>query len=212
MNNEVISKVFSWMFVGLLVTFLTGYIISTNENMIVTVFETGSYAIFAITELILVIVLSARVRKMKPTTCRVMFILYSFVSGVTFSSIFIVYKLTSIIYIFLVAALVFGIFALIGYKTDMDLTKIGTYLIMALIAVIICSLINIFVGSETFDLVISLVVIIIFMGMTAYDVQKIKKSYELMPENNLAIYGALELYLDYINLFLNLISLFGKEK
>ena len=131
MNNKIISKVFLWMFIGLLVTFLTGYVISINGNMLISVFSTGTYIFFSILELILVIVLSARIRKMKPTTCKTMFILYSFVSGLTFSSIFVVYKITSIIYIFLIASLIFGIFSLIGYKTNIDLTKIGTYLIMA---------------------------------------------------------------------------------
>lgn len=213
MKNKLISNVFLWMFVGLLVTFLTGYFISTNERMLLTVFSTGIYIIFAIVELILVIVLSARIRKLKPTTCKVMFLLYSFVSGLTFSSIFITYKMVSIIYVFLIAALLFGVFALIGYKTKVDLTKFGTYLFMGLLATIIVSIINIFVGNQTLDLIISVVIILIFIGVTAYDIQKIKHmSNSSIPEENLAIYGALELYLDFINIFLNLLRLFGDDR
>lgn len=213
MNNKLISNVFVWMFIGLLVTFATGYFISTNERMLISVFSSGSYIAFAIVELILVIVLSARIRKLKPTTCKVMFLLYSFVSGLTFSSIFVAYKMTSIIYVFLISALIFGIFALIGYKTKVDLTKIGTYLFMGLLATIIVSIINVFIGNAMVDLVISVVIVLIFIGVTAYDIQKIKHmSNSSIPEENLAIYGALELYLDFINIFLNLLRLFGDDK
>jgi len=213
MKNKLISNVFLWMFVGLLVTFLTGYFISTNERMLLSVFSTGAYIIFAIVELILVIVLSARIRKLKPTTCKVMFLLYSFVSGLTFSSIFITYKMVSIIYVFLIAALLFAVFALIGYKTKVDLTKFGTYLFMGLLATIIVSIINIFVANQMLDLIISVVIILIFIGVTAYDIQKIKNmSNSSIPEENLAIYGALELYLDFINIFLNLLRLFGDDR
>ena len=213
MDNKLISKVFLWMFVGLMVTFATGFFISTNEKMLLTVFSTGAYIIFALVELILVIVLSARIRKLKPTTCKVMFLLYSFVSGLTFSSIFITYKMVSIMYVFLISALLFGIFALIGYKTKVDLTKFGTYLFMGLLATIVVSIINIFVANQMLDLIISVVIILIFIGVTAYDIQKIKNmSNSSIPEENLAIYGALELYLDFINIFLNLLRLFGDDR
>lgn len=213
MNNQVMSKVFLWMFIGLLVTFLTGYFVSINTKMLLTIFTTGAYIAFAIAELILVILLSARIRKMKPNTCKAFFILYSFVSGLTFSSIFVAYKMSSILYIFLIAAAIFGVFALIGYKTQLDLTKIGTYLIMALFGIILCALINMFVGNETFDLILSGVIIFIFMGITAYDIQKIKENYNgVIPEENLPIYGALQLYLDYINIFLNLLRIFGEDR
>ena len=213
MDNKLISKVFLWMFVGLMVTFATGFFISTNEKMLLTVFSTGAYIVFAILELILVIVLSARIRKLSPSTCKVMFLLYSFVSGLTFSSIFITYKMVSIMYVFLISALLFGVFALIGYKTKVDLTKFGTYLFMGLLATIIVSIINIFVGNQMLDIIISVVIILIFVGVTAYDIQKIKHmSNSSIPEENLAIYGALELYLDFINIFLNLLRLFGDDR
>ena len=213
MDNKLISKVFLWMFVGLMVTFATGFFISTNEKMLLTVFSTGAYIVFAILELILVIVLSARIRKLSPSTCKVMFLLYSFVSGLTFSSIFITYKMVSIMYVFLISALLFGVFALIGYKTKVDLTKFGTYLFMGLLATIIVSIINIFVGNQMLDIIISVVIILIFVGVTAYDIQKIKHmSNSSIPEENLAIYGALELYLDFINIFLNLLRVFGDDR
>lgn len=208
------SQSFIWMFVGLLVTFLTGFAVAHNEVMIVNIFKNSIYWVLCIVELVLVIFLSAKVRTMGKNTARISFLLYSFVSGLTFSSVFVIYKLTSILYVFLLAAIIFLIFGLIGYFTKLDLTKIGTYLMMALFAVIICFIINIFVGSETFDMVTSIICILIFIGFTAYDVQKIKNLAleDDVPEENLAIVSALNLYLDYINIFLHLLSIIGNSK
>ena len=211
MENSVMPKIFMWMTVGLLVTFLTGYIVSINENMLISIFSTGGYIFFSILEIVLVILLSARIKKMSPTTCRIMFLVYSFVSGLTFSSIFIAYEMTSIIYVFLITAVIFGAFSFIGYNTKIDLSKIATYLVMALFGVIICGIVNIFVGSSSFSLILSIIIILLFVGITAYDVQKIKNNLRGIPEENLPVYGAFELYLDYINIFLQLLSLVNKN-
>ena len=140
MKDNLISKTFLWMCFGLLVTFATGYFVSTSNIMLENIYNSYAYIIFVIVELGLVIFLSSRVMKMKPTTAKVCFLLYSFVSGLTFASIFIYYAVSSIIYIFLAAAITFAIMALIGYTTKLDLTKIGSYLLFALIAAIIVSL------------------------------------------------------------------------
>ncbi len=213
MENKIMSKTFIWMFIGLLVTFITGYGVAQNETMLINIFNNSIYIVLAIVELVLVIYLSAKVRSMNKNTARIFFILYSFVSGLTFSSIFVLYKITSILYIFLIAATVFLIFGLIGYFTKLDLTKISTYLMMALFAIIICFIINIFINNSSFDLILSIISILIFLGFTAYDIQKIKLlSNENINEDNLAIIGALNLYLDYINIFLHLLSIFGNSK
>jgi len=210
-DNKIFSKIFFWMFIGLAITFATGYYVSINENMLYNVFS-KYYIFLIIAEIVVVIWLSAKIRKMKPTTAKVLFCLYSFITGLTFSSIFVVYKMTSIISVFGITALIFLIFALIGYFTKLDLTKLSTYLFMGLIGVIICSLINMFVGSSTFDLGITIVALIIFIAYIAYDIQVIKRNlYQISEEDNLAIYGALQLYLDFINIFLRLLQLFGKS-
>ncbi|MCI8394874.1 MAG: Bax inhibitor-1/YccA family protein [Bacilli bacterium] len=212
-ENKLIPKVLLWMTLGLFVTFATGYVVSLNDTMLLNIFTSGFYWVFIIAELILVIVLSARITKMKGTTAKICFILYAFISGLTFSSIFIVYELMSIFYVFLIAAIVFAIFAAIGYFTDLDLTNIGSLLLMGLVAVVICMIMNIFIGSEKFNLVLSIISIAIFIGFTAYDIQKIKRLENSgLPEENLAIYGALELYLDFINIFLDLLKLIGESK
>lgn len=214
MTSKLMSKTFMWMFVGLFITFVTGYLVSTNETMIINIFKNSTYIILCIVELVLVIALSAKIKTMGKNTARIFFILYSFVTGLTFSSIFVVYELTSILFVFLLAAVIFLIFGLIGYYTKLDLTKISTYLMMALLAILICFVVNLFANSDTFDFVITIISILIFIGFTAYDVQKIKLlgEEELIEEDNLSIIGALNLYLDYINIFLDLLRIIGNSK
>lgn len=211
-NNKIFSKVFMWMFIGLLVTFLTGYIVSINDTMLYNIFSGGTYFILIIVELVLVVFLSARIHKMQTTTARIIFLLYSFVTGLTFGSIFVVYQLTSILVVFLIAASLFGIFSVIGYFTKIDLTKIGTILLMMLLGIVICSIVNIFLNNTLFYLIVSCISIVVFLGLVAYDIQKVKKlSYEIEDEDKLAIIGALELYLDFINIFLDLLRLIGNR-
>lgn len=212
MKNNLYSKMFMWMFVGLLITFLVGYYVSTNENMIYNIFATKFYWVIYIAEIVTVIVLSARILKMSKNGAIFGFLLYSFLSGLTFSSIFLTFKMSSIIFIFLITALVFLIFALIGYFTKINLTKLGTILFMGLIGILIASIINIFIQSQTFDLILVIIGIIVFIGYIAYDINKVKRLEGQIDEDKLSIIGALELYLDFINLFIRLLQLFGKSK
>lgn len=210
--QKYFSKVFIWMFVGLAVTFLTGQIVATSPSMTTAILGNG-YWLIVICELITVIVLSARIHKMSPTGAKMAFMFYSFLTGLTFSSIFIFYEITSIIYVFIITAVVLLVFGLLGYFTKLDLSKFGTFLLMALLAIIIAALVNIFfIKSGTFDLGLNIAGILIFMGLIAFDVQTIKRLYYQYPNNdNIAILGALELYLDFINIFLRLLQLFGKS-
>lgn len=208
--NDLLKRVFGWMSAGLLVTFATAFVVANNVNMFYSMIN--SYMLLAIVEIVLVIVLSARITKMSPTSARIMFLLYSFVSGLTFSSIFVVYEISSIIFVFLITAIAFAILALLGAKTNIDLTKFGTYLMIALFAIIICAIINMFVGGSELAMIICSISVLVFMGFTAYDVQKILSLQGVIEEDNLAIYGALELYLDFINLFIDLLRLFGSSR
>lgn len=211
-SNKLLSKSFLWMCVGLLVTFVTGLGVSLNSTMIENIFG-NAFWVLIIIEFVIVIVLSIRVMKMSPVAAKICFLLYAFVNGLTFSSIFVAYELTSIMMIFLVSAIVFGVMAFIGFKTQVDLSKVGFYLLMALIGVIVVSLINLFIGNGVLEMVLCIVCLLLFLGITAYDVQKIKALENSgLPQDNLAIYGALELYLDFINIFLQLLELFAKNK
>lgn len=211
--NRLLPKTFLWMFVGLMVTFATGYVVSMNENMLEAIFTGAWFWIIIILEFALVIFFSARVRKMSSTTARICFLLYSFVSGLTFSSVFVYFEIGSVMYVFLIAAVVFALFGTFGYYTKLDLSKIGTYLLMGLFAIVICAIINIFVGSSTFDMIVSIIALIIFFGFTAYDVHNMRiLSDSGIDDDVVAINGAFELYLDFINIFLHLIDLIGDSK
>ena len=211
-DNKIFSKIFFWMFIGLAITFGIGYYVSLNSNMLYNVFS-KYYIFLIIAEIAVVIWLSARIRKMQPTTAKILFCLYSFLTGLTFSSIFVLYQMTSIILIFGITSLIFLLFALIGYFTKIDLTKLGVYLFMGLLGVIICSIINMFVKSGTFDLTLTIIALIIFIVYIAYDIQIIKRNlYTFEEQDNLAIFGALQLYLDFINIFLRLLQLFGRSR
>ena len=211
--NQLLSKTFLWMFVGLFVTFLTGYIVSMNENMLLSVFNGPMFWIIIILEFALVIFFSARVHKIKPITAKICFLLYSFVSGLTFSSVFVGFEISSVMYVFLIAAVVFAIFGAIGYFVNIDLNKISTFLIMGLLAIIICSFVNLFLGNTTFDLIVSIIALIIFFGFTAYDIQKVKILSNAGIDGDVAaINGAFELYLDFINIFLHLLSIIGNSR
>ncbi len=209
-NNKIFTKVYGWMFIGLLISFITGYYVSTKPNMVYNMYN--AYWILALLEIGVCIWLSAGIRKMQPMTAKILFALYSFITGLTLSFIFIVFKLDSIVFVFGITSAVFAIMALIGTLTNIDLTKLGTILFMGLIGIILASLINLIVGSQAFDLGITIIGIIIFTLYIAYDVQKIKLVAQSLEEDKAAIICAFELYLDFINLFIKLIRLFGKSK
>jgi len=214
MNNNFLSKVFMNMFIGLLVTFLTSYIVSTNYNLMYLLYGNGTYWILVIAEILVAVFLSARIHKMKGITAAILYFLYAVLTGLSFSGIFIVYSLESIIWIFLATSIVFGIFAFIGKTTKIDLSKVGTFLIMGLVCIIILEIVNIFLLSSSLNLVLCVFGIIVFMGFIAYDIQKILllARNQFIPEENLAIIGAFELYLDFINIFIRLLQLFGKGR
>ena len=212
MKNNIYSKVYLWLFIGLLVTFLTGIYTSTNDDALSVIFNKGYYWIFVVAELGVAIFLSVRIRKMNPTTAKICYLLYTFLTGLTFSSLFVVYKLTSIIIVFGITAGLFLLFAVIGRYTKLDLSRLGTYLLMLLFGIIICALVNLFLGNTLVDTTISIVSMIIFLGYIAYDIQKIQRMEGFIDDENLAVLGAFELYLDFINVFIDLLRLFGDSK
>ena len=177
----------------------------------------GSKVIFfglIIAELAVVFVVSGMLDKLSSTTAVLLFYLYAILNGVVFSSIFVIYELGSIAYTFFITAGVFGAMSVYGLVTKNDMTKFGSYCIMALFGLIIASVVNIFVASSTLDWIISLVGVALFIGLTAWDTQKIKNAaYMTEPSQTgkLATIGALSLYLDFINLFLYLLRFFGRS-
>lgn len=210
MEKNIFSKVFLWMFIGLILTFGVGIYISNNPTMLENLFVGSRWIILAIIQIVVVMFLSFRINKLSPMSAKILFLVYSLITGLTFSTIFVVYQVQSIIYVFLLSAIIFLIFGLIGYFTRVDLTKLGTILMMMLIGVLLSIIINLFFNNQTFDLVTNIICLIVFLGYTAYDIQKIKNSYYIINKDNASIFGALQLYIDFINIFLRLLRLFGK--
>lgn len=208
-KNELYPKVFTWLFIGLLVTFITGYALSINMGLLSSLLTGGSYIFLIIAELVVAIFFTARLPKMSKITAIICYLLYSFMTGITFSTIFIAFAMESIMLVFVVTAIIFGIFALIGYTTKKDLASWSTFLLMALLGVIVTSIINIFLQIPQLDFIITLISIVVFIGYIIFDMKRVEFLANVNEESG-PIYGAFQLYLDFINLFLDLLKLLGK--
>jgi Integral membrane protein, interacts with FtsH len=209
MTNKVYPKTFMWLFIGLALTFLTGFLVSNNTDMIRGVVANWYLLVFI--ELGVVIFLGARITKMNYLTAIITYLLYSFLTGLTFSVLFVAFTISSIMSIFAVTAILFLIFAAIGYFTKLDITKWSSMLLMALLGLIIMIIINLFFSNSTLDLIISCIGVLIFVVYTAYDIQKIKQMEGYISEDKLPVYGAFQLYLDFINIFVYLLRIFGRS-
>ena len=207
--NKLYSKVYGWLFVGLLLTFATGALFSNYENAIINIMSGMGYIVLLLIEFGLAIFLSARIHKMSSSMATFCYLMYSFITGITFSTIFMAFDMKVLILIFLVTALVFGLFAIFGFFTKLSLDKLGTILLMMLLGIIIASLINIIVGSATIDFIICIIGMIVFIGYVGYDMKKLPVLFDSLGEEKGAIFGAFQLYLDFINIFIYLLQLFG---
>lgn len=213
MENKIFAKVFGWLFIGLLTTFLTALYVSVNPNMIYNIFVKDYFYFILIAQVGIAIYLSARIRKMSEHTSKILYILYTVLTGLTFSILFLVFEMSSLIFVFGITSFIFGLFALFGFYTNINLTKFSTFFSMSLLALIVLSLVNILIGGMVLDLGLTIFGIILFIGFIAYDIQKVKYMMNYIEnEENVAVYGAFQLYLDFINLFIRLLSLFGKRR
>ena len=216
--SALFKSVYMQMAAALSITGLVAYFLSQSQDFwIFLANNTSLIWVVLIAQIALVIWLSARFTRMSMTTATLLFILYSAMMGVTMSTIFMVYTMSSITSVFFITAGMFLVMSLLGYFTRMDLTRLGSVLFMALIGVIIASLVNIFLKSEMLYWVVSYVAVVVFVGLTAYDTQKIKQMLVEYGEADemgykLALFGALTLYLDFINLFLYLLRIFGDRR
>lgn len=214
--TTVLEKVFVMMALGLVVTGITSLIVVNVPSILLTVLNT--YTIWLIAELVLVIVLSLNLTKMGKGTCMAFFYVYAIINGVTLSSIFLVYELGSIASTFFIVACMFAGITLFAKTTKIDLTKFGSFFLMALIGLIVAGIVNIFIMNSMLDFIVSVVGILLFIGITAHDIQKIEllaKNFDSENEetmSQLVVWGALNLYLDFINIFLKLLKLLGKRR
>lgn len=215
----LMRNVYSWMTLALVITGFVSMYVAKSYTLISMIMQ-NSIAFWGllIAEIGLVVYLSARIHRISFTTATLLFIAYAILNGVTMAFIFLVYTMSSIATTFFITAGTFGIMTLYGYVTKKDLTRIGNICFMALIGLIIASLVNIFLHNSMMDLIISCVGVLLFVGLTAYDSQKIKQlltgeGIEINETTQkIALMGAMTLYLDFINLFLYLLRLLGDRK
>lgn len=222
-RTEVLSAfmagVYRWMMLGLLLTAGTAWFTATNPAMLQIVFGTP-FVFFGliIAELGLVLAISAAIHRLSAATASGLFLLYSALNGVTLSSVLLAYTGASVVQAFVVTAGMFGAMSVYGLVTKKDLTSWGSFLFMGLIGIVIASLVNMFLQSSAMSFVLSGLGVIVFTGLTAYDTQKLKEMGDSAPMNDAlairrgTILGALTLYLDFINLFLMLLRLFGGRR
>ena len=214
----LMRKVFVWMTLALAITGLTAYGVATSPTILSLIFSSKvTFFGLIIAEFALVFAISGAINRLSLSTATLLFILYSVVNGATLSSIFFAFSVATIGKVFFITAGTFGAMALVGYTTKTDLTSMGKLLFMALLGIIIASVVNIFVASSGLDLILSYVGVLVFVGLTAYDTQKIKQMCQSAPDagestQKLALIGALSLYLDFINLFLYLLRIFGNNR
>lgn len=212
-KNEVLTNAFAWLFIGLLVCFGVSFASTWSTDIIYLVYGSlggYGYLVFAILEVIIAIILMAKIRSLPPTAAKILYLLYTALTGLTLTGIFIVYTASSLTFVFLATAIIFGIFALIGKTTNLDLSRWYIYLFVGLLAIIILEIINIFLLNETLNLIICIITIVVFCAYTAYDIQMACNTGFLAECENKGIYIALQLFLDFINIFLKLLRLFGR--
>jgi len=213
----LMRKVYVWMTLALVITGMTAYGVASSPGILQMMFSnTAVFWVLAIAEIALVVGVSAAINRLSLATATLMFIIYSVINGALLSPIFLVYTASSISTVFFITAGTFASMAVVGYTTKTDLSSMGKYLLMALIGMIIATIVNVFIKSEGMTLILSYIGVLVFVGLTAYDSQKIKQMLLQAPDaseasQKLALLGALSLYLDFINLFIYLLRIFGKR-
>ena len=217
--NAIFRKVYMYMAIGLIITAVTAYATASSAQLVKIFYSSQApMTIIAIVEVGLVLGLGFMLNKLSAMAAFLLFALYSLLNGVLLSSVLLVYTQASVYKAFISTAGMFGAMSIYGLYTNKDLTSMGSFLRMGLWGIIIAMLVNLFMGSSSLDLVISIFAVFIFMGLTAFDTWKIKQlasDIDTADENltgKVAVIGALSLYLDFVNMFLHLLRLFGKEK
>ncbi len=217
-TRRYFSKVYAWMFFGLLISGITAFWVAGDPSLVrAIVLDRNVFTALLIGEFILVLTLAFLVERISAKLAVVMFSFYCFTSGLTLSVIFLVFTIESIVLVFFIASGMFGVMSIYGHLTKKDLTHIGQVLIMGLFGVVIATIVNIFMANDMFSYLVSFVGVVVFAGLTAYDTQKIRNlniiGNEGTPEDlKESIMGALRLYLDFVNMFLRLLKLFGKRR
>ena len=222
-SRKFLANVFLWMFIALGVSALVAYSFNTNDALKAMVEDplthglTGLGLLAVFSPLAFVLIIRFGFNRLSYGVLALIFITYAAVTGISLSLIIAVYTSSSVLGVFLTTSVVFGIMAIAGYTTKQDLTKFGSILIMFLIGIVVASLVNMFLHSSGLDMIISYIGVAVFVGLTAYDVQKLKNigaglEYGDASASKMALMGGLTLYLDFINLFIMLLRVFGRRR
>lgn len=214
-KNNVLSEAFTWLFIGLLLCFGVSYMATSSEQLFLLVyapFGMNGFKLWLIAEVVVALILTFRIRKMKELTAKILYLSYCVLTGISLTGIFLIYTASSLTFVFLATAITFGIFALIGKYTKIDLSKWWVYLFVGLLAVIILEIVNIFLINNTLNIILCIASILVFCGYIAYDIQRACDDTFLSDCNNKGVYIAFQLFLDIINVFLDLLRLFGKAR
>lgn len=210
---KLLPMTFFWMFLGLLSTAFVSFY-SYQTNLCYTLITQGYFKLILILELVVVLLFSFLFKKLPPLIVTILYFVYALINGLSLSSIFYIFELKSIVMLFIGTAVLFAGLSIYGYLTKADLSRWGTLFTGVLIVGLILSLINLFLGNTMLDIILDWVILLTFFGITIYDMNKIKMlaENENIDENRIHIYCAMQLYLDFINIFLRILSLFGKKK
>ena len=211
--KNTLSKTFLWMFLGVLGTAISA-VFTYTSGLAESFVTDGTYALICIAEIVVVLVFSLLFRKLSSAAVTILFFAYAMISGITLSTIFYIYEVESIIIALFGSAALFGILACVGYKTDRDISSLGTICFIGLIIGLILSIINIFMQSGILEIALNWGILAIFLGFTVFDMNKIKAvlTSGQYDADKVSIYGAMELYLDFINIFLRLLAIFGNRR
>ncbi len=213
--RQYMLRVYNYMASGLVLTGIVAFMVAQNEALLQVIYGTPLKWVVFLAPIGLVLLLGARINRMSATAVQAIFWIFATLMGISLASIFLVYEMPSIARVFFITAGAFGAMSLYGYTTKRDLTGWGSFLFMGLIGIIIASVVNIFMVSSALHFAISVIGVLVFTGLTAYDTQKIKEMYAESDSTAIAskksIMGALRLYLDFINLFIMLLHLFGRR-
>jgi FtsH-binding integral membrane protein len=209
--NSAMGRVYGHMGVAVVISMLASLLVASSPALMAVLFGTGLKWVIMFAPLVAILGMSLAYERMSKSTLQILLYGFAVLMGLSFATIFVVYQIGSIVTAFMGAAILFGTLSFYGYFTKKDLSSWGTFLLVGLIALIITSIVNIFIGSSVLAMTLSAIAIIIFLGLTAYDTQRIREMVTYENDGKAEVMGALSLYLNFINIFLSLLQLFGNR-
>ena len=210
--NSAMGRVYGQMSMAVLVSMIVSYFVGSSPELLAFFFTGAMKWVVIFAPLVAILALGFGLERMSKSTLQICLYGFAALMGLSFATIFVIYAMGSIVSAFMGAAILFGVMSFYGYFTKQDLDSVGKFMFVGLIAIIIASIVNIFIGSSVLQMVISAIAIIVFLGLTAYDTQKIREAVSYESDGKMEVWGALTLYLDFINLFLSLLQLFGGRR